>query len=42
MHPTVFNPNRFQIPGYWWTSAAFRATPLTRVVAPFTIALIEG
>jgi hypothetical protein len=42
VHPKISNPNAHKIRGYWWTSAAFRSTPKTRVVAPFTLALIEG
>ena len=42
VHPKISNPNSHAVPGYWWTSAAFRSTPKTRVVAPFSMALIEG
>ena len=42
VHPKISNPNTHTVPGYWWTSAAFRSTPKTRVVAPFNLTLIEG
>jgi len=40
-HTKITNPNSADIPGYWWTCAAHKATPESRIVAPAHFLTVE-